>query len=432
SNTCGFRDTLQLGHGYQWPVYNPASPNAGNYYDVSKAVSAGEYYILYFNQNQQINTGSDPSANLSFEFARACPDRNGVLDTTICAGESLTINGTIYDSTIMGAVEVINNNGLQDCDSTLTINLTVLPEIRATRNDTICEGDSLVINGTVYRNTVLGASEVFENAGTFGCDSSLTINLIVLASRGSAIEEILCAGESITVNGTTYDQTVIGAQEWFPSNDPALCDSLVVINLSVLPAARDTLRYDLCAGEGVVINGSYFDYSVNGAEVIIPEAAPQGCDSILILYISLADSIDASISQSGATMRVNTDEASYQWLDCFGGLGAVPGATNQSFTPTQNGEYAVEIIKGDCIDTSDCVSVLTVGLEAPSVNASLLKVHPNPSRGLIEVHWEGVFVPGAKLDVYSIDQKHWGSYVLDRPRRTLDLSDLPAGVYLLR
>ena len=49
----------------------------------------------------------------------------GNIDTTICKGESILINGRLYDSTISGAVEVFQNIGPQQCDSVVTINLTV-------------------------------------------------------------------------------------------------------------------------------------------------------------------------------------------------------------------------------------------------------------------------------------------------------------------
>lgn len=140
-NLGGFRDTMQLGYGYQWPQYDPAAPNAGTYYDVSKAVAAGEYYILIFNQNQQSKTGSEPSSNFRFEFAPACPVRNSVLNDTIYAGESITVNGTIYDSTVRGAVEMIDDNGPFDCDSTVTINLTVLPK-ESDLLPNLCNGQS--------------------------------------------------------------------------------------------------------------------------------------------------------------------------------------------------------------------------------------------------------------------------------------------------
>ncbi|MEL7530966.1 MAG: T9SS type A sorting domain-containing protein [Bacteroidota bacterium] len=485
-NACGFRDSMQLGYGYQWPQYDPAAPNAGTYYDVSKAVPAGEYYILIFNQNQQINTGSNPGSNFTFEFAPACPIRNSVLNATVCAGESITVNGTVYDSTVVGAIEVINDNGPFDCDSTVTVNLTVLAEKAAVLNQTICDGESLLINGTTYSGSVSGAVEVFNNVGPQSCDSTLTINLTVLPAKTSNFSTILCAGDSLMINGSVYTQSVSGAAELYQNVGPYGCDSTVLIDLTVLPGKDSTLRatichgesiivngtvYDsdvrqekevirnvgpyrcdstvwldltvlpskqstldleLCAGEGITLNNTYYDYTVNGAPVIFPDVGPYACDSTVILNLSIKEALNSRIDQEGAMLRAQLAEAEYQWLDCFNGFAAIPNARSQAFSPAENGEYAVAISKNGCIDTSNCVGVFSVSLEGLAAQQPHFQIFPNPTKGLIAFSFEGPFDPTQKLEIYSLDQKLVETIVLDRPRRTLDLSGLAKGIYFVR
>lgn len=485
-NFCGFRDTLQLGFGYQWPQYDPAAPNAGAYYDVSKATPAGEYYVLIFNQNQQINTGSNPSSNIIFEFAPACPIRNSVLDTTICAGEMLTINGSTYDESVTGAIEVINSNGPFDCDSTVTVNLTILPEKSGIFNATICAGDSLNINGTIYKNSIGGAIEVFSGAGAQGCDSTLTINLnvlptkastlntticageqleingniysesvvgavevftnvgaagcdstvtielTVLAAKESRIEATICDGESITINGTVYDADVRDEQEVVGNVGPYGCDSTVTIDLTVLSAKKGTLTQTLCAGGGIIINNTFYDFNVSGAVEVFTDIGPYGCDSSLTINLSIADALNTQITQQGASLSADIEDATYQWLDCFNGFLAISNATNQSFSPAENGDYAVAIWQNGCIDTSSCVSVLSVGLENPISQRFELQIYPNPSPGTIEVQFDGPIDPKGMIQLYSIDQKLLGEFDFTRPSRTLDLSQFTAGIYLIR
>ena len=85
-NFCGFRDTLQLGRaisGYDWGItpygqvpttltgltsvydFNNPSYNSGYF-------PAGDYYLLVFNENQQVSQGLGLSTDLTFEFAEAC------------------------------------------------------------------------------------------------------------------------------------------------------------------------------------------------------------------------------------------------------------------------------------------------------------------------------------------------------------------------
>ncbi len=484
-NQCGFRDSMQLGYGYQWPQYDPAAPNAGTYYDVSKAVPAGEYYILIFNQNQQINFGSNPSSNFTFEFAPACPIRNSVLNATVCAGESITVNGTVYDSTVVGALEVINDDGPFDCDSTVTINLTVLPEKAGVLNQTICAGESLIINGTTYSGSVSGAVEIFNNVGPQSCDSSLTINLTVLPEKSGNYTATLCAGDSLTINGSVYKQSVSGAAEVFQNVGPYGCDSTVLIdlnvlpqkettlnatichgesivvngtvydadviqekevitnvgpygcdstvwlNLTVLPQKTSTLDLELCAGEGILLNNTFYDYSVAGAEVVFPEIGIYGCDSTVILNLSIKEALNSNIDQTGARLIAQLSDAEYQWLDCFNGFAAIPDAQSQAFSPAENGEYAVALSKDGCIDTSACVGVFSVGIADEFSQVSHFQLFPNPTKGFVEIQVEGVIDPKAKVEIYTLDQKLLQTFVLDRPRRTLDLRELPEGIYLI-
>jgi sorbitol-specific phosphotransferase system component IIA len=94
------------------------------------------------------------------------------VDTTLCFGESITVNGTVYNTTTIGATEVFTNIGPFNCDSTVTVNVTVLPEKTGIVDTTLCFGESVTVNGTVYNVTTIGATEVFTNIGPFNCDST--------------------------------------------------------------------------------------------------------------------------------------------------------------------------------------------------------------------------------------------------------------------
>jgi hypothetical protein len=60
------------------------------------------------------------------------------------------------------------------------------------------------------------------------------------------------------------------------------------------------------------------------------------------------------------------------------------GATSSSFTPIQNGDYAVILQNGNCRDTSNCYSVTTVGLDENHFKNSI-NFYPNPSNGLVNI-----------------------------------------------
>ena len=54
--------------------------------------------------------------------------------------------------------------------------------------------------------------------------------------------------------------------------------------------------------------------------------------------------------------------------------------TNQVFTPTSNGNYAVEVAENGCVDTSDCYAITTVGMKVIENDfMNQLAMYPNPT-----------------------------------------------------
>jgi hypothetical protein len=89
---------------------------------------------------------------------------------------------------------------------------------------------------------------------------------------------------------------------------------------------------------------------------------------VTITYVSCT--VDNSTTLNGTTISANEAGSTYQWINCSGNT-PIAGATNQSFTPTQTGDYAVIINNGSCSETSNCVNVVICNLTATAtVNGS--------------------------------------------------------------
>ena len=89
------------------------------------------------------------------------------------------------------------------CDSTVTVNLTVLPALTGSETSTICNNESVTVNGTVYDANNPSGTEVISNVGPFMCDSTVTVNLTVLPAIDTSVTVVnttLTVGES----GATY------------------------------------------------------------------------------------------------------------------------------------------------------------------------------------------------------------------------------------
>lgn len=90
------------------------------------------------------------------------------------------------------------------------------------------------------------------------------------------------------------------------------------------------------------VSGTYLDTVYNEA----------GCDSFLTINLTILLP-DTSVSVSGYVMTANAAGATYQWINCANGWW-VPAATQQSFTVTNAGSYAVMVTQQGCKDTSNC------------------------------------------------------------------------------
>lgn len=99
--------------------------------------------------------------------------------------------------------------------------------------------------------------------------------------------------------------------------------------------------------------------------------------------VSVNNTPDNTVSVDGATLTADAAGATYQWLDCDNGNTPISGATEQSFSPTENGNYAVEINSNGCLNTSECIAVTTVNVDNEEMGRMV--VYPNPTNGELSI-----------------------------------------------
>ncbi len=131
------------------------------------------------------------------------------------------------------------------------------------------------------------------------------------------------------------------------------------------------------------IDGNTYTSNNNTATFNIVGGAANGCDSLVTLDLTI-NTVDTGTTTDGITITSNATGASYQWLDCDNSLALIPGETGQSFTPSSNGNYAVEVTMNACADTSSCIAITPVGVIENYFGNSLI-VYPNPTNGNINI-----------------------------------------------
>ena len=106
-------------------------------------------------------------------------------------------------------------------------------------------------------------------------------------------------------------------------------------------------------------NAEYFEGNID--DIGIWNRALTECE-IQDLYNSSLNST-TSVTQTDVTLTADQDNATYQWIDCDNNNSPISGETNQSYTPTVTGNYAVEVTVNGCTSVSECVLVDFTGVD---------------------------------------------------------------------
>lgn len=158
----------------------------------------------------------------------------------------------------------------------------------------------------------------------------------------------------------------------------------------------------------------------------IPNAA--GCDSIITIEL-VVNTIDSTVILNQNTLIANASGAAYQWVNCNNSYGSILGETNQNYTATSDGNYAVIITQYGCTDTSACYNVSVTELIENTFSEEIF-VYPNPTNGTISIDM-GKMHTNIKISITELDgrvvqqQKIGQATVINLNLNTLH------GVYLL-
>lgn len=298
----------------------------------------------------------------------------------ISACDSYTwIDGVTYTASNNTATHTLPN--YVGCDSVVTLDLTINNSDAITQTVNNCgiytwpvDGQSYFQSGT-YTHTLTNIS---------GCDSVITLDLTIHLDYTITDNISACDSYTWPVNGTTY--TASGSHtESFTSTSG--CDSTHILNLTLNTSASSTQTEVACATYTWVADG--MTYTTTGQYTATLQTVA-GCDSVVTLDLTI-DNVDNGVSFDYPNGTFVADEtspnATFQWMYCTN-MSAIANETSASFTPQANGDYAIEVSNGVCVDTSDCVSINNVGVE--TVNEDLFNIYPNPNNGSFNILLNGI------------------------------------------
>ena len=271
--------------------------------------------------------------------------------------------------------------------------------------------------GSISRVEIIYGNNLVSTSAT---PSPITIQ--VPYPSATSVPMGICQGDSVYLggayqfaNGTFLDslQTIAG------------CDSLATTVLTVYPSYNYVQSIDLCPGDSVLINGTYV--SSNGAFLEQLQTV-NGCDSTVstLVNVSALPNASVNVDASGIVLTAATSGATYQWLDCDNGNTPIAGATNQSYTATSNGNYALQITVNGCDNTSACTEVNSVGIPELGINFTL---YPNPTSDNVYYSYTGSHALSFTLT--DLNGKVLWKGTAETPEGTVNLDAFASGSYFL-
>lgn len=329
------------------------------------------------------------------------------INSVVCTGGQYNFLGNILSQTGQYFDTIQNSLG---CDSIIGLNLTVLQPITSSITSYICSGNSYSWFGNFY-NQSGQYSHVLQS--TQGCDSTITLNLVVTPPLSSTINTSICPGSSYTLNGVNYTSGGTYSQSFQTQNG---CDSIVYINVNILPndfnpsltsnqqlftsppfavqfsnttANIGNYNFTWFWGDGTSTTSNnptvFHEYLTNGLFTVTLEATntTTGCtdETTYTDYIFTTGGVScthtATINQTGpinscagqpVILTCNSDPSfTYQWRK--NGV-YIPGNNNDTLIVTQPGSYSVIISVNGCPVASTSVSVNFQSITQPTITSS--------------------------------------------------------------
>ncbi len=155
--------------------------------------------------------------------------------------------------------------------------------------------------------------------------------------------------------------------------------SSIIKDVVVLAPSDTNLIVNAC--ESYISPSGNYTWTNSGTYTdIIPNT--EGCDSVISINLTV-NSVDTSVTVNPPTLTANAINATYQWITCNGI--AITGETNQSYTATANGYYAVVVTQNGCTDTSVCYAINSVSTTNKSAFSDEIIIYPNPTQNNLKV-----------------------------------------------
>ncbi len=296
------------------------------------ALDTGVYHCIVKNNNF-------PELSLFSEdvlLLMDCPINEIIISDTICQGDTLFVNGMgyfeagdyrdtvlvpepdvcdsvfiisllvneVYDTTLLDTIcesdqvmfggQIITESGtytdtlssVDGCDSIVTLQLVVWPSFRNLQVITICEGESIFVGEIEHTET----GQYDDTLKTIhGCDSLVITDLEVMKAFRSVLDTTLCFGDTLEYRGVLYTESGTYTESYTSANG---CDSAYVLNLTIPETDSFFITETICSNDTVFVGDTFYTEAGTYIDSLVTD---KGCDSIVFLTLHVVDNFEMDI-----------------------------------------------------------------------------------------------------------------------------------------
>jgi gliding motility-associated-like protein len=193
----------------------------------------------------------------------------------VCGSFTWAANGQTYTQSGSYSAMLQNQFG---CDSLVKLNLELLPLQSSTENIQSCNSYTWPVNGRTYFVSGMYQDTI---SNVFGCDSVLNLNLSVLPEYWHLEQIKMCKEYTWPVNGHKYTQSGRYSDTLFSISG---CDSIIALDLDILPDQMIHQSAHVCDTYFWPANGMLYTQSGIYTDTLITIS---GCDSIVVLDLEI-------------------------------------------------------------------------------------------------------------------------------------------------
>ena len=220
----------------------------------------------------------------SFEnYAELCSNEKILLHgNTYVGADTLFECGTIvlsFDTLFTDTLKTIHN-----CDSVYYMSAHILPEYHHTEVATICDNETYLWREHEYGKLTEGIHTFYDRFTTvYGCDSIYELQLTVLPTYFTLIEDSICVDESYDFHGRELRDAGFYYDSLLTING---CDSVFHLYLTVNDTTSEYITDSICEGESITIYGKTYDSSGHYNDTILNQ---WGCKHYVTLDLDVIE-----------------------------------------------------------------------------------------------------------------------------------------------